>query len=370
MFKVVEDNQRPSGEIISLNSARFFASFYVLIFHIHYFSGLRVNVYIHNIIASGYLAVDFFFVLSGFIIAYNYFEIFNEDFKSYKMFIVKRLARIYPVHLITTLFALVLLLIIKAFGEEFYQDSTNFRDLIYKIFLIDAWIGSDQLTYNQPSWSISAEFFVYCLFPGFLYVTIFLGKIRSLLISCSLFLFAFYLFFMNGTILTLYDSYTTLPRVSLEFFIGVSLFHFYKQYSYQGNKLTASLVIATLMLLSLALGSKFNFLFILCSTALIYCLAEMNRSYEPQYLGGKLIYYLGKASYSLYMIHYCVIILIMHLIYEIFAGLSWDENTSIYIRLATMCMTGICSFVGAYFLYEFIETPSRRWIIRKFQQDQ
>jgi hypothetical protein len=62
-------------------------------------------------ISHGYIAVDLFFVLSGFVMALSYQHIFadNFSFASYRKFLGRRIARIYPIYFVTTIAALALI---------------------------------------------------------------------------------------------------------------------------------------------------------------------------------------------------------------------------------------------------------------------
>jgi peptidoglycan/LPS O-acetylase OafA/YrhL len=65
-----------------------------------------------NIFYEGYIGVSFFFILSGFILSYNYEELFSkENYSKYKFYIA-RFARIYPIHLLTLILAMPLSLYI------------------------------------------------------------------------------------------------------------------------------------------------------------------------------------------------------------------------------------------------------------------
>src|SRR3954471_12062210 len=102
-----------------LTSIRGLAALLVVLFHVHqYLVNIAAFAPFDALIANGYLAVDFFLVLSGFIISYRY----AADFKSGIMtnfhdFIAKRLARIYPLHAFVMLCFLIFPLGLYASGR-------------------------------------------------------------------------------------------------------------------------------------------------------------------------------------------------------------------------------------------------------------
>ena len=110
------------------------------------------------------LFVDLFFVVSGFVIARQYFGRVN-DAGSIGRFLWRRLARIYPLHLATLAFYIAL-----AGAQHFGAARTDnparypLSDLPAQFLLLHAFIG-ERLTFNFPSWSLSAEMFCYLLFP-------------------------------------------------------------------------------------------------------------------------------------------------------------------------------------------------------------
>lgn len=110
------------------------------------------------------LFVDLFFVVSGFVIASQYLDKVN-DLASVGRFIWRRLARIYPLHLATLAFylavaAAIYLGLTKTGNPARYPLS----DLPAQLLLLHA-IDGQRLTFNFPSWSLSAEMFCYLLFP-------------------------------------------------------------------------------------------------------------------------------------------------------------------------------------------------------------
>ena len=109
--------------------------------------------------------VDFFFVLSGFVLMHTYGR-GPLTWAAHKDFLWKRFARLYPLHLATLAFcclegALVLALGLKVRDPSFFDVSLIPSNLL----LIQAWGVNDHPGLNSPSWSLSAEAFVYILFP-------------------------------------------------------------------------------------------------------------------------------------------------------------------------------------------------------------
>ena len=116
-------------------------------------------------IEKAHLAVDFFFILSGFILAHVYGREFSSGRASWKDFLIARFARIYPAHLTIMILFLVYISVFGSIGFNYNLDRYRVDTFIEHILLIDAWGVSNTLSWNYPSWSISAEFFAYFLFP-------------------------------------------------------------------------------------------------------------------------------------------------------------------------------------------------------------
>lgn len=111
------------------------------------------------------LFVDFFFVLSGFVLMHTYGGRIGT-LAAYRSFLRKRLARIYPLHVATIVLfcavgAVVVFLHVPVRDRSFFDVSL----LPSNLLLIHAWGATTRAGLNIPSWSISAEWFVYLLFP-------------------------------------------------------------------------------------------------------------------------------------------------------------------------------------------------------------
>jgi peptidoglycan/LPS O-acetylase OafA/YrhL len=110
------------------------------------------------------LFVDLFFVVSGFVIAGQYLHKVDDP-ASVARFVWRRLARIYPLHLATLGFYLIVALLLHA-GVVRGDNPARYplSDLPAQLLLLHAFNG-ERLTFNFPSWSLSAEMFCYLLFP-------------------------------------------------------------------------------------------------------------------------------------------------------------------------------------------------------------
>src|ERR1700712_5311646 len=148
-------------------------------------------IYWQPLIRNAWLFVDFFFVLSGFVIAHAYGSRLG-DTGGLKDFVRRRLGRLYPLH-IAMLTALVLFeLVHLAMGQvhplageraAFVADRSPFA-VLTNIFLVQAMGLHDSETWNGPAWSISAEFYTYLLFAGVCFFTA--GRKARLILSALL----------------------------------------------------------------------------------------------------------------------------------------------------------------------------------------
>ncbi|WP_180966942.1 acyltransferase family protein [Cohaesibacter celericrescens] len=114
--------------------------------------------------------LDMFFMVSGFLISVHYADRM-KSIADYKIFLIRRLARLYPLHILTlSFFCMVWLAVSAGVVSSRMTETYSLVELINELLLINAWGVSDVLTFNFVSWSLSAEWFCYLLFPAILFV--------------------------------------------------------------------------------------------------------------------------------------------------------------------------------------------------------
>jgi len=116
-------------------------------------------------IQNSWLFVDFFFVLSGFVIAANYQSRFADRQISFGRFAWRRLMRLYPLHLfVLLLFVLTELAFSKIDPAGSFEGAQDPGLIWENILLVQSFGISGLLSWNYPSWSISAEYYTYLVF--------------------------------------------------------------------------------------------------------------------------------------------------------------------------------------------------------------
>jgi len=146
-------------KIPCLTSLRFFAASMIVVVHSRGLFGFRNDYHgMYGVLVQG---VSFFFVLSGFILAYVYPRL--DDWSSRKHFLCARFARIWPAHM--TAFFLFLFLLPRSLWV-LPGVSAKLVALTH-IFMIQSWFGQQEyfFAFDAPSWSIATEFFFYLMFP-------------------------------------------------------------------------------------------------------------------------------------------------------------------------------------------------------------
>ncbi|MBV8592424.1 MAG: acyltransferase [Acetobacteraceae bacterium] len=142
---------------------------WVFSYHLRLQTGARPDHWAGAICHRGYLGVDGFFVLSGFVLAYS--GPAPSSLSACLRFWGRRLLRIYPLHAATILLLLVLLAAATVAGIS-PRDPKRFalRTLWQHLVLIHGWGWADGWAWNYPSWSISSEWAGYLAFPLLLVV--------------------------------------------------------------------------------------------------------------------------------------------------------------------------------------------------------
>src|SRR5437588_7135809 len=145
-----------SGKIDTLTSLRFFAAFAIVLYHI---PSVLPALYSGQAFSRFNVGVDFFFVLSGYVLGVTYSQ--RSDFRSGDYF-RRRFARIYPVYLLTTIVWMVLFI-----NSWPIPAQDKFNSGIAHLLLVHAFLSGFLYTlgFNAPAWTISCEAFFYAVFP-------------------------------------------------------------------------------------------------------------------------------------------------------------------------------------------------------------
>lgn len=301
------------SDIRPLTSLRFFAALAVVIFHFSIllpYGGVPVPLFV----TKGYLAVDFFFILSGFILTHVYGEAAGQGALRHLDFYGRRLARIYPVHLATLGVALMpYIALLMGDAALALASSPDARYIVSNVLMTHGWgLVDNELGFNRPSWSISAEWFAYLLFP-FLALMLARTGARWMLVLSVLFFWALYVFVDSwpdkGTVLFSGRSLTErtfdygILRILPEFIMGMALYRFGRVWALPRARGRTVLACALLVLVLMMVRAP-DYAVVPVFAALIYLAAEAARNnVRLAVLDHPKMEFLGEASYSLYMVH-------------------------------------------------------------------
>ncbi|PWY54052.1 hypothetical protein DGG96_19040 [Legionella qingyii] len=354
--------------IIALTGIRGFAALWVLLHHaLSSYPFLSNHIFINNFIHKGWLGVDLFFILSGFIISY----VHQDEFKTFhlyrfKNFLLLRLSRIYPTHL-TTLLSLIPIVCGSRFLFQYHSpfDQFSLSKFFYSFFLLNGWGFNASDGWNIPSWSVSSEWFAYLCFP---FIAFFLGKLKSakshlVLIAC-VYLVLFYLaIILNDANQFMLSWNLTLIRVSSEFLVGCCLFNINRQSapSYTADYMVLISFISMVILCILSIASIFDGVIIIMFTFLVYGLSKTG-PITTKLFANRTMLYLGKISYSIYLTHYIILMIFNQITKNIIGQPGLILQVTLFLSYIAL------TIIFAHLLYNLIEEPIRSAAKRKLQK--
>lgn len=347
-----------------LTSLRFVFAYMVFAGHL---GGLFVNYnqsFLRNSFAKyfsmseGYLGVSFFFILSGFILSFNYKDRFLKKETTFKQFILARIFRIYPLHCLTFLYVFFL----SSYGNfgnlQFWQKSFSNLFLIQSFVPIKAYFFS----FNGVSWSISNELFFYILFPSLL---LFFSKFKKISLSLLLIPLAIIVTRQSENINHWVYYINPLFRV-FDFFLGIVLYHLYVKFKDNSilKKQATFLEIAVIMLFvgfyyckDLVHQDYRWSLYYWIPMALIIFIFALQSGAISKFLSKQFCIWLGEISFAFYMIHQLVINLLQILNYKF----RFFDNGYLLILTALFV-----SILGSGILYTYFEKPLNTYLRKKF----
>ncbi len=356
----------PPATIHALTGIRAIAAVWVVVEHFRYeLYGLfpaaqRVDWWID----SGYLGVEVFFVLSGFIISYNYAGGFSAvaTRRSYGEFLLNRFARIYPVHLVTLMAVALLVLAASVTGIILSSDG-KYTPLSFVANVGLFQVAPGVAAWNGPAWSISVEALAYVAFP---LVALWLAKFvrpRSAALAATCWLLA-----GTGLMMAVREvsSSPTSPgmallRIATEFVAGALL---WKAWSLAQEPQSprwdvvagAAFLLTVGCLAALPDGEGLGLLttpiiavFVIACAGAVGPIGRLLSS-GPMIFGGKI-------SYSLYMVHFIVLMMAGKLA-------PWEnyDDSSVVVRVGLLAAYYLTCLLAAMACYFLVEEPARKAI--------
>jgi peptidoglycan/LPS O-acetylase OafA/YrhL len=331
----------------ALTTLRFIAAIYVVLFHRGIEDLFSKTSYLNHFFHSGYTGVTLFFVLSGFILAYNY-PVVTER----RRFWVSRFARVYPVYLLAFLLALptVVLLILKT------HESRLWVGVPESLLLVQAWDPQTSFLINGPSWTLSVEAFFYAAFP-FLLPIITRASRRAIaaFVAINLLVALIPTFATDPGWRTWWTTVFlgALPILRIgPFVVGMAAGVRYRTKGPASSLVLWGGVIATILVLTvnppLYLYAVKDVVLTLTFSALVYGLANA-RSIALTHPFALL---LGEISYGVYILQLPMNWLMRKVGLAVFHH-DLSLSTPLYVAVL---------LVSSYLSYRFVETPCRVWI--------
>ncbi|RJP64838.1 MAG: acyltransferase [Comamonadaceae bacterium] len=351
-----------TDNIDALTGIRGIAAWMVVVYHFRTLMPAADSSNVLRLFDHGYLAVDLFFILSGLVLYINYHRKFEQlRLDEAVSFLLKRIARIYPLHLAILLLFIVnpvAILLFSSAGELGSRYSIEY--FVMSLFLVQNWGFTPWVEWNIPAWSISTEFAAYLLFP-----LLVLGVKRGAGLGRWL-LPSLYLLLLLG-VAALYGltgqasldhsiSRLGIARCLLEFTMGLILGHYLSAHAQQVQRqATRAFVLFGLLLAGTVLAAPVpDFLFApTLFTLLIVSLLD-KRTLWSRVLASRPLVFLGEISYSTYMIHYFV--------------KDWIKFLSDGIGAAEFAVYVTVVFVASIALYRLIELPFRSRLYERFSR--
>jgi peptidoglycan/LPS O-acetylase OafA/YrhL len=320
------------------------------------------------LIKKGYLWVDFFFVLSGFIITYVYGHWFSAGCsgRTYWRFMYARFSKIYPIH-----FAVLLGFVAIEFIKLWFQLNTNeallsapfsgdrhpFGILTTALLIHSLGIHSS-VVWNFPSWSMSVEWATYMLYPALAFIFLRLDRKHVAFALFALFALDFWFAYSHGH-LNVFADYG-IVRCLLEFSCGMLVYRLFEHGDFAAFfKRSEIFVIASLGALTIMHFAWFDALTIPCF-CLIILTAAHNDGAVRRALNIRPLVFIGDISYSLYMTHFFVREFGSR-IWRTVTGVNvWDMKFTYAESLIAMSISLMVVILVAWISYRLIELPCQR----------
>lgn len=351
-----------TAEIRSLTGLRGLAALTVVLYHIVQ-RDEYLGQFTANFLRHGYLAVDLFFVLSGFVIAMNYARHFEAGITHtlYARFLAQRFARIYPLYLALTLVGIAkfcILVLLLGIAPAYLDLS----DMIASLFLVQNW-GFGFTGVIGPSWSVSVEVIAYLVFPFivlfFRWSALRAAWLLAVCVAAEVVVATSHLGLAGP--LDVVESHSILPlvRCLAGFATGVITYWCSQQSRVRalgGHSLFALGTLAVLV--ALIAFNVHDLLVVGVFPALLVCSAC-----EPKVItrvfANRFSHHLGLLSFAIYLVHPLIIQPFDRIEHRL------ETNVGVAAHLLTIVLALVAVWVSAYVLFWCVEKPGRKFVLSR-----
>jgi peptidoglycan/LPS O-acetylase OafA/YrhL len=345
---------RATTHLYALTGLRGIAAWWVALYHFRAEFPAGMPQWALPLAAHGYLAVDLFFILSGFILALNYADkVGTLESGSVRGFLIARVARIWPLHAVMSLLFLINPIAILFFStqKELYG-RYPIGHWLMSLALIQNWGFTSKLDWNVPAWSISTEWAAYLLFPLLVAAAWRIARTRLVaLLGLVVMLAAIAGFFAAIGTHSLDSDIPRygLPRCLLEFTTGLFLYRAWSlgRVSWVARLVLAAVAIAGIAAFAFGAGPDWAVL-PTAFAALIVVLASGGA--VARVLAWGPILFVGEISYSTYLAHWFVREWTKFLVVERDGG-----TMPFFLFLGA-------TLIASVVLFYAVEKPGRSWM--------
>ncbi|MDT5334622.1 MAG: hypothetical protein QOD90_127 [Mycobacterium sp.] len=370
-----------TGEIKALSGLRIVAALWVVMFHFRPLLKLAsppLYDSLKPILDCGAQGVDLFFILSGFVLTWNYLDRMGDTWstKATMHFLWLRLARVWPLYLVTMHLAALWIIFTLNVGDFPSPEASSLTAISYlrQLVMVQLWFQPffDFSSWDGPAWSISAEWLAYLLF-GLLVLVIFrinrATRARGLLVlSFAATLPPVLLLVASGG--QFYTPWSWLPRIVLQFTAGALACAAVRKLR-PSDRSRRGYGYLSVVLLAVIVGALYWFdghpipairddfgLVDVLFMPLVVALA-LGAGTLPALLSTRLLVYGGQVSFGLYMVH--------ELVHTAWLWIMAQYQITMAPSIgAKFIFVGLIAFamVLSVLLFHFVEEPARMWMRR------
>lgn len=362
-----------------LDGLRGVAALLVVFYHIFEGFSFAGGGTLITVINHGYLAVDFFFILSGFVIGYAYDDRWKKNL-TLKGFFKRRLIRLHPMIVMGAVIGCITFFIQGGVKWDGTQVATSavMLALLLAMFFIPAYPGAgydvrgngEMFSLNGPSWSLFFEYIGNLLYALFIHR---LGNkaltVLVILLGLGLSWFALsdvvgYGMIGVGWTLDGLNFWGGMLRMLFPFTLGMLISRNFRPLKVRGAFWICSVILLALFCVPyieghspVCLNGVFEMVCIVVIFPMLVCLGASGQTTDKR--STRICKFLGDISYPLYAIHYPL----MYLFY------AWLIENKLYTLGETWPMAALVYFgsiVLAYLCLKLYDEPVRKWLGRKF----